>query len=594
MGTGIVRRIGCAVWLVCLGLAERAAGGLIFDNATEGWTSKATMPVGLSAMASAMWNGSLYVAGGYSGGQLTNSVLRYDGGTAWTVCPSFPYSHASVSAGLFALGGSLYYVGGASNGMAVAAVHKYDGASWTTAPSLPGARRDFAVAVLNGSAYVIGGCDSGGGMVSTGYRFDGTNWTTAASLPASRYCASAATLGNYLYVMGGLKSGGVQSTEVLRFDGSAWTTLGVAQSRWLYHPAVCVDGWRFLFSGGMNTSYTSITNITAFDGTSWTEQRALGWPLSEAAAGVVNGQLYVAGGGSSFSPSTSTLYYRLGSTGVSPVSGAKTGGFQVTIAGSGLGSGTDITNVTLCGVSVLSINSQSASQVVVTAGACPTGRYGDVRVFSASCGETVKSNAFNYYSALVGWYTTDWGTYIESDCSPTLAAGTDFGAVDAGSNVVHELYVSEDSDRLPLNIDQVELIGPGAAAFSVNGVPSFLEKYGYEKVSIRFAPQARGLYVAAVRLHSDGDPSPFVLKLCGQGLFNADIRGGAGFGVQASKFGFDIVGDTNKVVMVEACTNLAHPVWSSVGTRTLVNGKALFQDANWTNYPARFYRLRAP
>ena len=590
----IVRRGTCVVALIGLALAQRAVGGSIFDNASEGWTSKAMMPAGLSSMASTVWNGSLYVAGGYSAGHPTNAFFRYDGGTAWAVCSSFPASHATVSAGLFALRSSLYYVGGASNGMAVAAVHKYDGTSWTDAPSLPGARRDFAVAVLNGIAYVIGGCDGSGGMVDTVYRFDGTNWTTATSLPVPRYCSLAATIGSYLYVMGGLRSGGVQSTEILRFDGTSWTTLVATMPRWQYHPAVCVDGGWILVVGGMNTSYTSITNITAFDGSSWTEQRALGAPLSEAAAGVVGGQLYVAGGGSSSSPLTSTLYYRLGSTGVSPVSGAKTGGFQVTITGSGLGGGSDITNVTLCGVSVRSIDAQSKTQVVVTAGASATGRSGDVRVFSTSCGETVKSNYFTYNSALVGLYTTNWSTYIASGAEPTNAVGTDFGAVEAGTNVAHELFLSEDSNLLPLNISSVEITGPGASAFSMEGVPPALETYGYATVTVRFTPVRRGSFTAAVRVFSDGEPSPFVLNLCGQGLLNADIRGGEAFGVQSSRFVFSIVGDTNKVVVVEACTNLVSPAWSPVGTNTLVNGQALFQDARWTNCPARFYRLRVP
>ncbi|HRT06360.1 MAG TPA: IPT/TIG domain-containing protein, partial [Kiritimatiellia bacterium] len=80
---------------------------------------------------------------------------------------------------------------------------------------------------------------------------------------------------------------------------------------------------------------------------------------------------------------------------MAPSVGSVTGGYEVVISGTDLGDGADITNVTICGVSVASITSQSATQVVVMAGAAAAG-LGDVRVYSTSFGETVKSNGFTY------------------------------------------------------------------------------------------------------------------------------------------------------------------------------------------------------
>ena len=65
-------------------------------------------------------------------------------------------------------------------------------------------------------------------------------------------------------------------------------------------------------------------------------------------------------------------------------------------------------------------------------------------------------------------------------------------------------------------------------------------------------------------------------------------------GVQANQFGFTLNGATNLTVVVEASTDLVNPVWTSVGTNTLTDGTAYFGDAQWTNHPARFYRLRSP
>jgi hypothetical protein len=66
------------------------------------------------------------------------------------------------------------------------------------------------------------------------------------------------------------------------------------------------------------------------------------------------------------------------------------------------------------------------------------------------------------------------------------------------------------------------------------------------------------------------------------------------FGVRTNNFGFIISWAPNTQVVVEACTNLASPVWSSLATLTLAGGSAYFSDAQWTNYPDRFYRLSSP
>jgi hypothetical protein len=68
----------------------------------------------------------------------------------------------------------------------------------------------------------------------------------------------------------------------------------------------------------------------------------------------------------------------------------------------------------------------------------------------------------------------------------------------------------------------------------------------------------------------------------------------ASFGVRTNRFGFNITGNNNLVVVVEACTNLTNPVWSPVATNTLTLGSSYFSDPQWTNYPNRFYRFRSP
>ncbi len=77
-------------------------------------------------------------------------------------------------------------------------------------------------------------------------------------------------------------------------------------------------------------------------------------------------------------------------------------------------------------------------------------------------------------------------------------------------------------------------------------------------------------------------------------LWNPQVLHDASFGARTNQFGFTISGASNLVIVVETCTDLAHPAWSPVATNTLVGGLSYFSDIRWTNYPARFYRFRSP
>jgi hypothetical protein len=59
-------------------------------------------------------------------------------------------------------------------------------------------------------------------------------------------------------------------------------------------------------------------------------------------------------------------------------------------------------------------------------------------------------------------------------------------------------------------------------------------------------------------------------------------------------FGFNITGPTNATIVIEVCTNLASPTWIPVATNVLNSGTNYFSDAQWTNYPYRFYRVSEP
>ncbi|MCU0782620.1 MAG: leucine-rich repeat domain-containing protein [Verrucomicrobia bacterium] len=66
------------------------------------------------------------------------------------------------------------------------------------------------------------------------------------------------------------------------------------------------------------------------------------------------------------------------------------------------------------------------------------------------------------------------------------------------------------------------------------------------------------------------------------------------FGVRTNQFGFNISWASGMVVVVEACASPANSTWSPLQTNTLTGESFYFSDPQWTNHPARFYRLRWP
>jgi hypothetical protein len=78
-------------------------------------------------------------------------------------------------------------------------------------------------------------------------------------------------------------------------------------------------------------------------------------------------------------------------------------------------------------------------------------------------------------------------------------------------------------------------------------------------------------------------------------LWNPLIQTADGsFGISNHQFGFNITGTTNFTVVVEACTNLACPVWTPLTNVKFTNGSFYFRDQRWSNYLARFYRISPP
>ena len=459
------------------------AGGAVANDAQWDGLSWADLGHGMDDTVTALaYDGKNLYAGGYfasAGGVAANYVAMWDG-SVWKSLGSG--LDGSVSA--LVCDGANLYAGGAfatAGGVAANRVAMWNGTCWTGLGS--GVAGSIVTALaLDGTNLVAGGdfTKAGGVAANRVARWNGTSWSALGS--GMNGTVFALERDGTSLVAGGAftTAGGWPANRVARWDGTSWTALGSGMNDTVR--ALAYDG-ASLYAGGYFTQAdgAAANCVAQWTGTGWA---GLGsgvnsWVRSLAHDGTAlyAGGYFTAAGGEAanyvarWAPSVITY------ASVTPDSGSAAGNYQVVIRGVNLCSGSDATQVTICGVSA-AIQSQTATQIMVTAGAAVSIGPGDVRVFSTSYGETVKADAFTYLAVPLIW--------------------------------------------------------------------------------------------------------------------NPQMQGGAGFGVRSNQFGFNITGSSNLTVVVEACTNLASPVWVPVETNVLTGGPFYFSDPAWTNFSARFYRLHKP
>ena len=131
----------------------------IYDIATNTWTTGAPMPQALSQMATALWNGVIYVAGGYNGVARVNTLYAYDIATNTWRTDLAPIPQILSLPGFGVINGKLHVAGGSTGTVFLNTLYIYDIATntWTTGANLPQAVQGPGSTVFNGLLYLYGG-----------------------------------------------------------------------------------------------------------------------------------------------------------------------------------------------------------------------------------------------------------------------------------------------------------------------------------------------------------------------------------------------------------------------------------------------------
>ncbi len=230
-------------------------------------------------------------------------------GDIWRSGASMPTARGRLAAGV--VNGVLYAVGGTGASQpALATVEAYTVGNnrWTVKAPLPEARSHLNVGVVGGVLYAAGGLDGTGQPTGTLYAYDaGTGtWTGRAPMPTAGACGASGVIDGRLYVF----TTDCRESELgadpafQRYDPTtdSWSALSVP----LYGhflPAAGVIGGKFYLAGGLFATTDPIGNIgqnvEAYDPATgqWVARARAPSVRYQTAGAVVNGELYVVGGG---------------------------------------------------------------------------------------------------------------------------------------------------------------------------------------------------------------------------------------------------------------------------------------------------------
>ena len=205
----------------------------MYDPATDQWTSKAPLPIGLHHVGIGVVDGRLYVIGGYAQSAFSvwkpmATVYVYDpAADSWTERAPLPTARGALSVTVH--DGKLYAIGGFDRKANNAQVEVYDPAQneWTTAASLPTPRDHLATATVAGKIYAIGGRTNGdySQNLTVVEKYDPLTdrWKRASDLPTARSGITAAVVEDRIYVFGGEGTVGTfNKNEAYDPESDAW------------------------------------------------------------------------------------------------------------------------------------------------------------------------------------------------------------------------------------------------------------------------------------------------------------------------------------------------------------------------------------
>lgn len=215
---------------------------------------------------------------------------------------------ARVEPAVAMLDSRIYVVGGMMAGwLASNQVQVYDPLSgqWESAAPLPILVHHAGLAAIEGDLYMTGGYDDMGQMmraeprINQAWRYDpeADVWTRIADMPAPRAAHASIAINGLLYIVGGT---GTAAREVWVYNPATdtWDTsqralMPMARE---HIAAVALDGQIYVVGGRWNNINTGATEKYDPASDTWTKLADMPTPRSTLSLAVLNGYIHAAGG----------------------------------------------------------------------------------------------------------------------------------------------------------------------------------------------------------------------------------------------------------------------------------------------------------
>ncbi len=270
-----------------------------FETAYDGpsqWIEKQPLPLGTSDLTAAVYNGKIYVFGGYSDGtrDVRNATYEYDPSlNTWTQKADMPTARWGPVSVEF--NGKIYVFSG-QDGENVNEVYDPVNDTWETKAPIPAAFTQGLMAVKYGDKIHLF-------WTGTHLEYDPASdtYTSRPGMPTSRWWSACAVANDKIYIIGGYQPqlmDAVNVNEVYDPATMEWTIMApMPVSKWGGgRESPIIDGKIYVTHGRDAASFFDTNYVYDVQTDSWQQKSPAIHPRAGSSVAVVNNKLYVIGG----------------------------------------------------------------------------------------------------------------------------------------------------------------------------------------------------------------------------------------------------------------------------------------------------------
>ena len=315
------------------------------ENAVKQWMPRTEMPTARFNFGTCVVDGKVFAIGGEVdkfGDTSIATVEMYDPKTdTWERKADMPTTRAGVST--LVVDGKIYAIGGGKgkkdqvgdgwvhSGKLLPTIEMYDPVTdtWTQKADMPVPRCSNSTCIVDGKIYIIGGVAANGkqGRLDSVDIYDPATdtWTKGKSMNHARGGASVSVVNGKIYVMGGVgwpqipnhPGPFLSSVEVFNPETNHWKEIAEMPTPKGFHTASVINGKIYVIGGGFrgNGQFEYLSTVEVYDPETdrWTQEPDMPIGKWGHRAEVINENIYIFGGNSAvFKPLTMIDVYGTG------------------------------------------------------------------------------------------------------------------------------------------------------------------------------------------------------------------------------------------------------------------------------------------